>query len=241
MALRPPFQFFMEQEIASQAEAVQELVELFFPDNGFRRALFEVYDAQPRTRLPGPPVSPPGQLRDRHPAAAGKPAARSSTARTTGGWSKRPGDAFRALSGRSAGGAPVLLRRGGVPRRGAPAHRRQLAPRARPGRQPVPLQAPLVAARLDGPLRPGTGGPPPQPDLRGRLRLLVQRRPGGGEPAQQDRRHRRGVPAAGRVPLRGAGLGHRRTTCSSASPRAAKPRTWSTSATPWPPGARRGG
>lgn len=44
MALRPPFQFFMEQEIASQAEAVQELVELFFPDNGSRRALFDTYD-----------------------------------------------------------------------------------------------------------------------------------------------------------------------------------------------------
>jgi glucosamine--fructose-6-phosphate aminotransferase (isomerizing) len=45
MALRPPFQFFMEQEIASQAEALQELVELFFQDDGLRRDLFDVYDA----------------------------------------------------------------------------------------------------------------------------------------------------------------------------------------------------
>jgi glucosamine 6-phosphate synthetase-like amidotransferase/phosphosugar isomerase protein len=44
MALRPPFQFFMEQEIASQAEAAQELVDLFYQDDGATGPLFRLYD-----------------------------------------------------------------------------------------------------------------------------------------------------------------------------------------------------
>jgi len=44
MALRPPFQFFMEQEIAAQAEAAQELVDLFYQEDGTTGLLFRLYD-----------------------------------------------------------------------------------------------------------------------------------------------------------------------------------------------------
>ena len=44
MTLRPPFQFFMEQEIAAQGEAAAELIELFYPGDGVREELFARYD-----------------------------------------------------------------------------------------------------------------------------------------------------------------------------------------------------
>ncbi|HNR39029.1 MAG TPA: SIS domain-containing protein [Acidobacteriota bacterium] len=44
MALRPPFQFFMEQEIAAQGEAAAELIDLFHPGNGVREELFARHD-----------------------------------------------------------------------------------------------------------------------------------------------------------------------------------------------------
>lgn len=45
-ALRPPFQFFMEQEIAAQMEASRELVNLFFPEDGIRQEFFSFLDAR---------------------------------------------------------------------------------------------------------------------------------------------------------------------------------------------------
>lgn len=45
-SLHPPFQFFMEQEVASQMEAVQEVVNLFLREEGVRRDLYTFLDSR---------------------------------------------------------------------------------------------------------------------------------------------------------------------------------------------------